>query len=90
MVVLEDGRLDLVESRFGGFGAGIPHNEPGMRVENGEVVTEPDRPPMEDYSWINSHSALREISLNGETLIAGVDLPHHEALNLTAETTERR
>lgn len=80
-----DRSLLLVESRFGGFGAGISHDDPLIAVVDGEIITAPDRPPMERYSWINSHTALVMVSLNGEPVVAGDALPHHEALTLSIE-----
>ena len=37
------------------------------------------------FNWINSRTALREIRLNGELLIRGEDMPHHEKMVLVVK-----
>lgn len=54
-----DGKLYLVESRFAGFGAGIPHDhQDEYRVENGMMIFEPKDHEIPYYDWIHSRTAL--------------------------------
>lgn len=86
MEVTAANTLILKESRFAGFGAGIPHeNSGGVRVEDGWVILENMQQEMNQYNWIHSHTALPEIRLNGEVMLQGADLPHHQPLTLTIE-----
>ncbi len=81
-----DGKLFLVESRFAGFGAGIPHDhQDGFRIEDGMMVFEPREHEVPYYDWIHSHTALPEITLNGDILLKGEDLPHHQSLRMAIE-----
>lgn len=86
MVITKTGTLKLVESRFEGFGAGIPHeNTGGVRVSDGWVILENIDREMPAYDWLHSHSALPEIMLNETVMLRGPDLPHHQPLRLTIE-----
>lgn len=81
-----DGKLYLVESRFAGFGAGIPHDhQDGYRVENGMMIFEPKDHVVPYYDWIHSRTALPKITLNGNVLLKGGDLPHHQSLRMVIE-----
>ncbi|SFH72415.1 protein of unknown function [Tindallia magadiensis] len=82
----EEGKLYLIESRFAGFGAGIPHeHQDGFYVEEGMVVFEPKNHQVDYYDWIHSHTALPEITYNGEIMLTGEDLPHHQSLRMIIE-----
>jgi len=86
ILVTEQGTLMLVESRFEGFGAGIPHDNPGgVRVEDGWVILENVNREVEQYQWLHSHTALPEILLQGDVMLTGSQLPHHQALEMTIE-----
>ncbi|SMP60019.1 DUF1850 domain-containing protein [Anoxynatronum buryatiense] len=84
--VTAENTLMLTESRFAGFGAGIPHeNQGGVRVEDGWVILDNIQREIKQYDWIHSHTALPEIWLNGKVMLQGADLPHHQPLTLTIE-----
>lgn len=86
ILVTEQGTLMIVESRFEGFGAGIPHENPGgVRVEDGRVILENVNREVEQYQWLHSHTALPEILLQGDVMLTGSQLPHHQALEMTIE-----
>ena len=34
------------------------------------------------FNWINSQTALKNIKVNGELLLSGTDMPHHEKMVL--------
>ncbi len=81
--ILADGTLLLTEIRFRGYGAGVPNERgTGVRVENGDIIHEGISEIRGEYRWINSRTAVRDLVLNGEVLVRGADLPHHEALEL--------
>lgn len=78
-----DGALALRETRIGGFGAGVPYERgTSARVEDGFVVYSGIDESFPSYRWINSRTATAAISLNGDVVARGSDLPHHEALEL--------
>lgn len=82
----DEGMLYLIESRFAGFGAGIPHDhQDGFRVEEGMMIFEPKDHEIPYYDWIHSHTALPKMTMNGELLLKGEDLPHHQSLRMTIE-----
>lgn len=86
IIITEEGRLKLLESRFEGYGAGIPYENPGgVRVADGWVILENMNLDLEQYDWLHSHTALPEITMNDETLLRGKDLPHHQSLRMTIE-----
>ena len=74
--------LHLEEIQVAGFGAGIPENKGKMTVENGMVVMRELEDHFDYISWINSHTALSSIVLNGKTIVLGSELPHHHPLKL--------
>ncbi|PKL23906.1 MAG: DUF1850 domain-containing protein [Spirochaetae bacterium HGW-Spirochaetae-3] len=81
--VAPGGAIVLRETRIGGFGAGVPYERgTSARVEDGFVVYSGIDETFPSYRWINSQTAVAAISLNGNVLARGSDLPHHEALEL--------
>jgi len=81
--VAPDGALALRETRIGGFGAGVPYERgTSARVEDGFVVYSGIDESFPSYRWINSRTATAAITLNGDAVALGSDLPHHEALEL--------
>lgn len=81
--VAPDGALALRETRIGGFGAGVPYERgTSARVEDGFVVYSGIDESYPSYRWINSRTATAAITLNGDVVARGSDLPHHEALEL--------
>ena len=86
IAVTEEGSLMLLESRFEGYGAGIPHENPGgVRIEDGWVIFENMNRELDGYDWLHSHTALPEITRNNEAFLQGTELPHHQSLRMTIE-----
>ncbi|WP_273226595.1 DUF1850 domain-containing protein [Geosporobacter ferrireducens] len=84
--IQKNNHLLLYRITLSAFGAGIPHNKGKLtRVEDGTIVMEEINEDFEEINWIHSQTATEYIQLNDQTLIKGVDLPHHEALKLKIE-----
>jgi len=84
--IADDGALILREMRVRGYGAGIPHQRSGkVRLEDGWIISSEIDEVFPSYNWINSHTAVGQVRLNGTLLFAGSDFPHHEALELRVE-----
>lgn len=79
----EDGTLLLREMRVRGYGAGIPHQRSlDVSLEDGWIISRGIDEVFPAYRWINSHTAVGQVRLNGSLLFSGSDFPHHEALEL--------
>ena len=84
--ITEKDTLMLETISFPAFGAGIPANRgKKMRVENGLIYMEEINQEFQQFDWINSHFATRDIKINGELWLTGKDLPEHERLILKIE-----
>ena len=55
------------------------------RYEDGLIYMDGIESCFQQFNWINSQTALREIRLNGELLIRGEDMPHHEKMVLVVK-----
>lgn len=67
-----------------GFGAGIPAEmDCTYRYEDGLIYMEDIESRFPRFSFINSHTALKQITLNGQLLITGTDMPHHKGFTLS-------
>lgn len=77
------GRLVLDEIAFPAFGAGIPEAK-GKRTwtSDGMIHMGDIGQVFDEFTWINSHFATRDIRLNGELVTRGEDLPEHTRVNL--------
>lgn len=79
-----DGSFLLHTISVAGFGAGIPAEmDCTYRYEDGLIYMDDIESRFEQFNWINSQTALREIAVNGEHLLAGTDMPHHEKMILS-------
>ena len=79
-----DGSFLLHTISVAGFGAGIPAEmDCTYRYEDGLIYMDDIESHFEQFNWINSQTALREIAVNGEHLLAGADMPHHEKMILS-------
>ena len=68
---------------FPAFGAGIPADRgKKVRVENGLIYMEEINQEFEQFDWINSHFATRDIKINDKLLTTGNNLPEHTRLIL--------
>ena len=84
--ILQDGSFVLHTISVAGFGAGIPAEmDVSYRYEDGLIYMDGIESHFPQFNWINSHTALREIRLNGELLIRGEDMPHHEKMVLVVK-----
>lgn len=69
-----------------GFGAGIPAEmDCEYRYEDGMIYMEGIESVFQQFNWINSQTALKNIKVNGELLLNGGDMPHHEKMVLRIE-----
>jgi hypothetical protein len=81
-----DGSLILREMRVQGYGAGIPHSRStSVTTVDGWIISSAIDELVPAYRWINSHSAVASVTLNGRLLFTGSDFPHHEALELRVD-----
>lgn len=79
-----DGSFMLHTISVAGFGAGIPAEmDCTYRYEDGLIYMDDIESQFEQFNWINSQTALREIAVNGEHLLSGADMPHHEKMILS-------
>ena len=84
--IAPDNTLILDTISFQSFGAGIPENKgKTCRVENGLIYMEDIGQEFEEFIWINSHYAVRDIRLNDVLLTSGERLPEHTQLRLIIE-----
>lgn len=81
--IAENGSLVLETIAFPAFGAGIPENKgKKVRIENGMIYMEDIGQVFAEFTWLNSHYAVRDIRLDGVLVARGSDLPEHTRLNL--------
>ncbi len=84
--IAPDNTLILDTISFPAFGAGIPENKgKSCRVENGLIYMEDIGQEFDEFIWINSHYAVRDIRLNDVLLTSGEHLPEHTRLRLIIE-----
>jgi hypothetical protein len=80
--------LDLVLDAitFPAFGAGIPENKGRVcYVKDGLIHMEEIGQRFREIVWLNSHTATRDITLDGALVTRGSSLPHHARLRLVVE-----
>lgn len=81
-----DNTLILNTISFPAFGAGIPENKgKTCRIENGLIYMDDIGQEFDEFVWINSHYAVRDIKLNGTLITSGERLPEHTRLRLIIE-----
>ncbi|WP_081792121.1 DUF1850 domain-containing protein [Caldalkalibacillus mannanilyticus] len=85
--VTHEGQLQLIETRFQSFGAGVPHLalSEDMHTEDGYTVITGFSHILPHYRWIHSQQAEFSISINGERIMAPHDLPHHHPIEMCIE-----
>lgn len=84
--IAPDETLVLDSISFPAFGAGIPENKGKVcRIENGLIYMDEIGQVFQEFNWINSHFATREIILNGQLISKGDRLPEHTRLRLVVE-----
>lgn len=71
---------------FPAFGAGIPENKgKTCYVKDGLIHMEDIGQVFPELVWLNSHTATRDIMLDGKFITRGSALPHHARLRLIIE-----
>ena len=81
--IQEDGSSLLTTIAVAGFGAGIPAEmDCTYRYEDGLIYMDDIGSVFPQFNWINSQTALINIKVGGELLLAGSDMPHHEKMVL--------
>jgi len=71
---------------FPAFGAGIPENKGRVcYVQDGLIYMDEIGEKFSQIVWLNSHTATRDIILDGKLLARGSDLPQHRKLRLVIE-----
>ncbi|MDR1943897.1 MAG: DUF1850 domain-containing protein [Synergistaceae bacterium] len=83
-----DENYDLVldSITFPAFGAGIPENKGRVcYVKDGLIYMEEIGQLFEELVWLNSHTATRDITLDGELVARGGSLPQHTRVRLVVE-----
>jgi hypothetical protein len=71
---------------FPAFGAGIPEDKgKSCRVLDGLIYMEEIGQEFKELVWLNSHTATREIALDGVLVTRGSELPQHARLRLVIE-----
>lgn len=81
--IQEDGSFLLNTIAVAGFGAGIPAEmDCTYRYEDGLIYMDDIGSVFPQFNWINSQTALINIKVGGELLLAGSDMPHHEKMVL--------
>ena len=86
----EKGNLVLDSITFPAFGAGIPEDAGRVcYVRDGLIHMEEIGRVFTELVWLNSHSATRDITLDGKRVTRGSDLPHHTGIRLRIEKGEQ-
>ena len=81
-----DGSFLLHTISVAGFGAGIPAEmDCTYRYADGLIYMEGIESRFPQFNWIHSQTALKEITVNGELLLRGSDLPHHKKMMLSVK-----
>ena len=89
--IAENGDLILDTIAFPAFGAGIPENKgKKVRIEDGMIYMEDIGQVFHEFTWLNSHFAVRDIRLDGALIARGNTLPEHTRLNLRIITKKGR
>ena len=83
------GDLVLDAITFPAFGAGIPEDKGRVcYVRDGVIHMEEIGQVFTELVWLNSHTATRDIILDGTPVTRGADLPHHAGIRLRIEKGE--
>lgn len=84
--VTENRDLILDAITFPAFGAGIPEDKGRVcYVKDGLIHMEQIDQVFAELVWINSHTATRDITLDGALVARGSDLPQHTRVRLVIE-----
>ena len=82
----ENRGLILDSITFPAFAAGIPESKGRVcYVKDGLTHMEEIGRKFAEIVWLNSHTATREITLDGKHVLRGGELPHHAKLRLVVE-----
>ncbi|MDR0380281.1 MAG: DUF1850 domain-containing protein, partial [Candidatus Accumulibacter sp.] len=76
---------------FPAFGAGIPEDKGRVcYVKDGLIHMEEIGQVFKELHWLNSHTATRDIVLDGALVARGADLPQHARLRLVIEKRNQK
>ena len=82
----EKRNLVLDAITFPAFGAGIPEDKGRVcYVKDGLIHMEEIDQLFPELVWLNSHTATRDIELDGALVVRGSDLPQHTRVRLVIE-----
>jgi hypothetical protein len=82
----KNAELVLDSITFPAFGAGIPESKGRVcYVRDGLIHMEEIDQKFSELVWLNSHTATRDIRLDGKLVARGCDLPQHTRLRLVIE-----
>ena len=82
----EQYNLVLDSITFPAFGAGIPADKGRIcYVRDGLIHMEEIGQVFTELVWLNSHTATKDIMLDGKPVTRGADLPHHAGIRLCVE-----
>lgn len=81
--IAPDRTLVLDTITFPAFGAGIPEDKGVTHVRDGLIYMEEIGQVFEEFIWLNSHTATRDILLNDQFVTRGSLLPQHTVLRLS-------
>jgi hypothetical protein len=82
----ENCKLILDAITFPAFGAGIPENKGRIcYIKDGLIHMEEIDQLFDELVWLNSHTATRDIRLDGKLIARGRDLPQRTRLRLVVE-----
>ena len=84
---IDEGRTLVLDAiTFPAFGAGIPENKGRIcYVKDGLIHMEEINQKFAELVWLNSHTATRDIILDGVLVARGSELPHHARARLVIE-----
>ncbi|MCT8139346.1 DUF1850 domain-containing protein [Anaerobacillus sp. CMMVII] len=84
--VLDDFGLQLIETRFKSYGAGVPHQLEGtVSNQDGYTVITDLSQKISQFRWIHSHNAEFTLFINGRRIMSPEDLPHFTQMQFYIE-----
>jgi len=71
--------LMLYSISFPSFGAGVPEDRgDAIRIEDGLIIMYEINDEFEEINWLNSHHFVQNITINGDIITTGADLPERQ------------
>jgi hypothetical protein len=90
-VVQDDGTFLLQRIEVGGYGAGIPAemDVPTYVGEDGLVHMDDINSVFPCFNWITSQTNMKDLVLNGQTILEFSQLPHHSFVTCEIQVQRR-